>query len=197
MRIFLQHIVPILPQLSAILFTGTALYLYRKQNAAFLIPARWFMVAGFGWQIMWAGLLTFLQYWVWSQSDFTRLLLPPHQPLSYFLIYVGRFWLPVLTIITCALLWFYFCAIANKIKPVFGKGVSAWFAGGMLVLGWPYGLLFLFATLLFAFLRGLMLLKKSVRPELDIVMASVVTLPFIVVLFCFARPLFVWLSRIV
>ena len=50
--------------------------------------------------VFYASIETIAQYYVWSRDSFSKLFLPPHQDLSYFIFYsFGRFWLnAILTI---------------------------------------------------------------------------------------------------
>ena len=51
---------------------------------------------------------TFLQYLTWSNDEFAKHLLPPHQSWSYFAIYAGgRFWLATLLGISASALFYF------------------------------------------------------------------------------------------
>jgi len=140
--------------------------------------------------VVWGFLITFTQYWVWSQSVFTRFLLPPHQSVGYFIVYSGRFWLPLLSIGLCAALWLVFSYSVNKYKLLFKEAEPEWLAAGMLICGWPYGVAFLFFAFILTFVRGLfdVVRKRSNRP-LDLVYSGLVVLWVVVVYSVFEKLL--------
>lgn len=93
-------------------------------------------------RIGYAILLSALQYAAWQSNSFSQYLLPPHQPMSYFLFYSGmHFWLyPTLSFFAAALVLLFF-GVLRGVK-------AAWFLQGeialgillALILGWPLSL---------------------------------------------------------
>ncbi len=73
-------------------------------------------------RIFYAVLMTFLQYRLWGQNEISQFLLPPHQPLRYFLYYSwGRFWLnPVLSIASAGVFYGFLLVVKKYRQILFG-----------------------------------------------------------------------------
>ena len=113
-----------------------------------------------------AAVLSAGQYYVWSLNDFTALLLPPYQPLSYFLLYSwAHFWLNLAVLsVSLAVLWVFFRLIAAwKKDAVAAKDRSLALLLAALV-GWPD--IVLFIPLALAFLLVLILFRLPFRASL-------------------------------
>lgn len=59
--------------------------------------------------------LSYMQYGVWRDNEFSKFFLPPHQDWSYFFLYVGaRFFAPYAISLLAALLFFFSAIFANR-----------------------------------------------------------------------------------
>jgi hypothetical protein len=98
--------------------------------------------------------LTVLQYLTWHYSAFSRFLLPPYQPLSYFWGYsFFNFWLADLLSLAITLLFFSVFKIIKKLKRDTGSGEELSLILLLsLVLGWPKMLIFIPLFLVLSFL---------------------------------------------
>ena len=91
-------------------------------------------------------ILTFLNYWLWSQQLITQWLLPPHSPISYFLKYSWQhYWFESLMTIFLAFIVFWGIYLFNrKFEENLFYNEERYLAGlGILVTGWPSCLVFL------------------------------------------------------
>ena len=100
------------------------------------------------------GYLTFQQYRVWKASALSQLLLPPHQPIGYFIQYsIAHFWTAPLIAFAMALIALVAAKLLNKkFQERFFWPAEPWlFATGILLTGhpgWMYYTTALFAALL-------------------------------------------------
>lgn len=84
-------------------------------------------------------MLSVAQYFIWSSQEFTKLLLPPHQPISYFLVYIiGRFWIDQAIAIAVSLSFYVVLMLLKKYQPRFlsKEEILLGFLMALLV-GWP------------------------------------------------------------
>jgi preprotein translocase subunit SecG len=86
-----------------------------------------------------AALISYGQYITWKGSAIGQLFLPPTQPWSYYLGYVGlRLWLPVGLSILAAALWFGLATVLNrKSERYFDTGEIPLTTLAVLIAGWP------------------------------------------------------------
>lgn len=70
-------------------------------------------------RVLRSGAFTFSQYLTWKRDEFSQFLLPPHQPLWYFLQYSWiHFWFSVVLTLGSAALFTGFLIIVRKYRPV-------------------------------------------------------------------------------
>jgi hypothetical protein len=113
-----------------------------ERGKRFFLILRWSVMGFAGFMVLRAATLLVLQYWIWRKTN--PGLLPPHQPLDYFL---GYAWLhfgkePVFSILFAAL----FTALmimGNRFSDGrFFYREEPWLAGfGILAAPWPAGML--------------------------------------------------------
>jgi hypothetical protein len=79
------------------------------------------------------------QYWIWKSASFTALFLPPHQSISYYLLYVGsRFWLPVALAVVLSVIWYLFLrALKRHTARFFDEGEMELATLCVFLAGWP------------------------------------------------------------
>jgi hypothetical protein len=79
------------------------------------------------------------QYYVWSQNNFTRFFLPPHQSISYLFIYSGdHYWLNGVFAVACAALFVLLLkALRRHNERYFDDGEVELGAAVALIVGWP------------------------------------------------------------
>lgn len=100
---------------------------------------------------------TGLQYWGWMQSEFTKLLLPPHQSISVLLHYAWtHFWLNAFISIAGALLFLFILkALATRNPRYFEEGEVELGALMALLAGWPQAVIFVPAVFLSVIIIGI------------------------------------------
>jgi hypothetical protein len=83
--------------------------------------------------------LSVAQYLTWAADPFSVKLLPPHQPISYFLKYAGtHFWLGLFFSLIVALAFFLFLrALARRNERFFEEGEVELGALLAFIAGWP------------------------------------------------------------
>ena len=89
--------------------------------------------------VFYASIETIAQYYVWSHDSFSKLFLPPHQNLSYFLFYsFGRFWLNIILAITASFVFYFLLKFLRKYRERFFKeGETELGLISALISGWP------------------------------------------------------------
>lgn len=124
--------------------------------------------------------LTILQYITWSHSAFSKFLLPPYQPLTYYLRYsLYNIWLAdIITLIPAGLIWLIFLML-KKYKPdsVKMEEISLILLLTLL-LGWPKSLIFIplffLITLLSAVINILFFKRSQINFLPAIIIAAVI-----------------------
>ncbi|GMQ94995.1 MAG: hypothetical protein BMS9Abin13_105 [Patescibacteria group bacterium] len=142
MNFFLNVVLPWLP---VVFFAGIFLYvavryLWYPRRIRY-VP----LIAGVvSFRIFYAIFLSGTQYYVWLQNEFTKLLLPPYQPISYFLFYSwGRFWLNAMIILGVSLVfWLFLRSLAVWKKDSFRKSEAGLGLLMALIVGWPHVVIF-------------------------------------------------------
>ncbi len=109
-----------------------------------------------------AGYLTYEQYQIWKVSGIAQLLLPPHQPIRYFIQYaITHFWTASMIAFAAALLALVAAKLLNrKFQERFFFPDEPWlFATGILLAGHPgwifYVIVVCAAFLLFSILSSI------------------------------------------
>lgn len=120
-------------------------------------------------RIFFALLKTFDQYYVWSQNEFAKFLLPPYQPLGYFLFYSwGHFWLNAVLSLGAAAIFYLALDLLKKYQPRFfdKRDTQLGLMGGLLT-GWPLIIIFVPLFLVIAVLVTIfrqLVLKENLTP---------------------------------
>ncbi len=138
-----------------------------------------------GWYVLYAVLLTVLQWQVWSNDAFTRLLLALplssavplsfwfelvrplfERPGGYFAFYsFGRFWMPAVLAVVAALLW---CGVIRLTRlarlRVFSKEAELFSFVAALIAGWPRIVVFIPLVIVFALFSALFHKVRGTTP---------------------------------
>lgn len=128
-----------------------------------------FFVVSVGIIILGCALLSYFQYRAWNENELSRLLLPPHQGMGYFIKYAFfRFWAPYLFSLVLALLFFFGARRYNNLRgnSLFYEEEYTIGALALLFSGYPGAVFFLlvFAVLFFlATLRSFLKRGKKSR----------------------------------
>lgn len=95
--------------------------------------------------ILYAAFLSAGQYYIWSGDEFSKLFLPPHQSIKYFLFYSWtHFWFNATLSFSVALLFYLFLKLLKKYKErFFEKGEIELGTLCILIAGWPNFAVFL------------------------------------------------------
>lgn len=105
-------------------------------------------------RVFYAGVLTWLQYYVWSHNEFSKLLLPPHQPIKYFLWYSWtHFWFNVFLSVGVAFLFWLLLRLLKKYQESFfeQEELEIGFLCSLIV-GWPNFIIFVAMAFILAIL---------------------------------------------
>jgi len=112
--------------------------------------------------------LTFLNYWFWSQELISQWLLPPHSPISYVLKYSWQhYWFePIVTILIAFIVFLGIYLFNKKFEGNLFYKEERYLAGlGILATGWPSCLVFLslvlFSGIIFHLFNILFLFAKQ------------------------------------
>ena len=117
-------------------------------------------IFGVLFRLVFATVKTGLQYWGWSQSEFTKFLLPPHQSITVLLHYAWtHFWLNAFVSIGSALLFFFILkTLAARNPRYFEAGEVELGALMALLAGWPQAVVFVpavfFSVVIVSIVRG-------------------------------------------
>jgi hypothetical protein len=185
--------------LSALFFAAIAAQVWGSEKKAVYFR-RLIIVAIFA-RLAYATLSAYLQYYVWSASPFTQLLLPPHAPWSYFLQYIFTHYLlnALLSISAAALFWLVFEMLRRYRLGVINREEPLAALLAALVVGWPGFIIFVPIAFLFAVLSiALAALYSTAHPSLEAKLPKKPTfewpllLAIIPALF-FAKPILIWL----
>ena len=139
-------------------------FYFQKDNLKLLINK--LIAAALSFLAILAIIKTINQYYSWSGNELSRLLLPPYQPIDYFIFYAfSRFWLGVLISAGASFLFFLFLKFLEKRQNrFFIDGETALGFLTALLVGWPnfvifLPLVFIFTILIAAYRR--LVLKES------------------------------------
>jgi len=123
------------------------------------------LAVGIGARVLLAAYQSVAQYVLWRSESFTALFLPPNQPWSYYLSYVGtRFWLPVALALLCAILWYAFLRVlGSRTDRYFDIGEVELATLAVFVAGWPLAIVLL--PVAGVFLLGLAVIRQVVLGE--------------------------------
>jgi len=90
--------------------------------------------------------LTFLNYWLWSQQPITDRLLPPHSPISYIIRYSWQhYWFePIMTVLLAFIVFWGIYLFNKKFQDNLFYDEEKYLAAlGILTVGWPNCLFYL------------------------------------------------------
>lgn len=139
-------------------------------------------------RLLYAALSAYLQYYVWSASPFTQLLLPPHAPWRYFLQYVFTHYLlnALLAILAAALLWLIFEVLRRRNLGVINREEPLMAFLAAIIVGWPGFLVLVPASLLLATLYLEIRFPSKPTFEWPLLLAVIPAL-------FFAKSILIWL----
>lgn len=128
------------------------------------------------WRVFYAGVLSWLQYYVWSHNEFSKLLLPPHQPIKYFLQYSWtHFWFNVVLVIASSFAFYLLLRFFEETEPELGFLCA-------LIVGWPNFIVFaalaFILMILISFFRTIFLKKFHTAFTLPFLLAALAVLLF-------------------
>lgn len=126
-------------------------------NYSLLEKLRMLIVAVIFFRISYPLMLSVVQYSIWSNQEFTKLLLPPHQSISYFLVYIiGRFWIDQAIAIAISLSFYVVLMLLKKYQPRFlsKEEILLGFLMALLV-GWPNIVIFVPVVFLSAIMMSI------------------------------------------
>ncbi|MFA5722193.1 MAG: hypothetical protein WC940_01225 [Candidatus Paceibacterota bacterium] len=134
------------PVLGLIILAGLLIYWIIKKK----LPKEKYLKIAFyffsGVIIIRSLVLTFLNYWLWSQELISQRLLPPYTPISYFLKYSWQnYWFePVVSILLAFIVFWGIYLFNKKFEENLFYKEERYLAGlGVLATGWPNCLIFL------------------------------------------------------
>lgn len=143
---------PLLTWLPVIFFIAVfvlAVFLYFSKNTifvkySFIRKLLVLVIAVVVFRLLYALTLSVTQYYIWHSQEFTKLLLPPHQSINYFLFYSwGRFWMEHLIAFGAALVFCLFLKILRRYQERFLDKDEIIFGTLMVLLvGWPHAVVF-------------------------------------------------------
>lgn len=177
---FLLFIIVWLPPifLSAVFLAALCVYICRKtrfQKADWKLPAllnyKTLIISLISFYFLYAALKTFGQYYVWSGGPPSQYLLPPYQPIGYFVSYSWmHFWFGFFINIGVSFFFYLFLRFLVLRKSViFRKEEAEMVFLGALLSGWPGVLLFVpmvfILTFLAAVLANFLLRKETIALE--------------------------------
>lgn len=115
------------------------LYLFLRPGRRFQTWMRRLLIASLILQPLHAAYLSGVQYFVWSQSEFGQLFLPPNQSWAYYARYVtDHFWLhPVLGIVLAGLWYGFMRALKSRSERYLDVGELELTTLLILIAGWP------------------------------------------------------------
>ena len=143
------------PALGLIILTGLLLYWVLNKKLPQEKFLKLFFYSFTGIIIFRSLVLTFLNWWLWSQQLITRQLLPPNSPISYVLKYSWQhyFFASIVTIIFALIVFWGIKSLNKKFNNVFFYDEEPYLASfGILVTGWPNCLIYLSSVLVLGIL---------------------------------------------
>lgn len=132
--------------------------------------------------VFYALIKTFAQYYVWSHNSLSKLFLPPHQNLSYFLFYsFGRFWLNALLAVAAAFLFYLLLKRLNRYRRgLFKDGETEIGFAAALLSGWPGFVVFVpivfIVTIILSIIRSLAFKLKTTTLGPALLVSAVIIL---------------------
>lgn len=136
-------------------------------------------------RIVYSSVLTGLQYATWENNEFSKLFLPPYQPINYFIKYsFAHFWLGMILGVAAAFLFYFVLKMARKTNHLEAPLPSDSKVGllGALVVGWPNFIIFiavaLVSAVLFSAYRGIICKKTNIGFFWPVIVSAIITLIF-------------------
>lgn len=143
----IENYIEFLPLVYIVITAGLIFSLRQKQAKRFIKPAVIFVLVSVILRIV---LLFFSQYYIWSQADASKGLLPPYTSISYFIGYCAyHFVWPVLAAILVGLVFIVLTKILNKrFDQRFFEDDESWhIIYGLVIVGHPYWIFYIFAVI--------------------------------------------------
>ena len=144
---FIDTYIKFLPLVYIAITAGLIFSLRVKQTKRFIKPAVIFVIISIILKIV---LEFFGQYYIWSNGDASRGLLPPYTPITYFLGYCSyHFAWPVLSALLVGLVFIILVKILNKcFSQRFFEDDEPWhIIYGLVIVGHPYWIFYIFAVI--------------------------------------------------
>ena len=126
-------------------------------------------------------LLSFIQYFTWHSSPFSRFFLPPFTPVTYFIRYIFlHFWLASILVFLCALAFYLvFKLIRRRNKEAISKAELHLILLAGLLVGWPNFIIFVpiffSLTLIFTLINLLVFKNKKNNLLYPLLLSLVIT----------------------
>jgi len=149
---FINAYIKYLPLVYIIITAGLIFSLRFKQTKRFIKPAVIFVIVSI---ILKIALEFFGQYYIWSHGEASKGLLPPHTPLTYFLGYCAyRFAWPVISAVLVGMVFIVLAKLLNKkFDQRFFENDEPWhIIYGLIVVGHPYWIFYIFSVIVCAIL---------------------------------------------
>lgn len=109
--------------------------------ASRVISYKLLVISSVAFHLFYAAFLTLGQYYVWSQSEFTKLLLD--SPGYFFFYSWGRFWINALLAIVLPFIFYLFLRLLKKYQErFFEQGETELGLLSALIVGWPNFVIF-------------------------------------------------------
>lgn len=111
----------------------------------FRLKLRTLVLAVVGFNVIFSLTLSVIQYYIWRQDQLARFLLPPNQPVGYFLNYVfTRVWLNLIIATTVSVIFYGILRLLEKYRSsLFDKEDTLLLFLMALVAGWPNVIIFI------------------------------------------------------
>lgn len=157
------------PALGLIILAGLLMYWFFKKK---LPQERYLKIFCFGFSIMLvirSFVLTCLNYWIWSQDSISYRLLPPHNPISYFLKYSWQhYWFePVVSILFALIVFLGIYWLNRRFEENLFYNEEKYLASlGVLIIGWPNCLIYLCLVLLLGLLIHFLMIVFNLFKEI-------------------------------
>lgn len=143
-----------------VVFLGAGFLYFKRENFSVGLWFKKLIIVVIGFRILYAALLTISQYYVWTQNQFTKILVDTP---GYFSFYsYGRFWLSAIVSIAAGFL-FYLVLLSLKKhnERFFDIGEVELGFLGALIVGWPDFVIFVplifISVVLISIFRGVFL----------------------------------------
>lgn len=181
--VFIDSFVKFLPVCYLLIAAGLIFGLFKSKNL--IRPA---VIVVLALEVIKAGLLVFGTYYFWSHNAVSKLLLPPHQKISYFISYTSyRFVLPFLFALGAALLFYFLAKIISRFlnERLFYSDEPLFIFYGIIITGHPLWISYIFLAVIAAILlyfSGL-IFKKLKFGELFSLYYLWLVIAFLVLLF--------------